>query len=167
LNSRGRFSLSVPRATTARRAPPAPSRERKAPGSAQRGRGLALREGGSVVPPCILRGVFGRPSWPEPSSRAQFPLRSWRGSSRLSPLVAGVLLRKLRWRGVWGGGPPGHYLDATPVEAKSGQNLVFPLKKGRVSLCGKRGLDLHRGRKFVSVRGGPHPTPPFLREIGR
>ena len=67
-----------------------------------------------------------------------------------------------KFLGVWGGGPPGHYLDATPVEVKSGQNLVFPLKKGRVSLCGKRGLDLHRGRKFVSVRGGPHPTPPFF-----
>ena len=64
-----------------------------------------------------------------------------------------------------GGGPPGHYLDATPVEVKSGQNLVFPLKKGRVSLCGKRGLDLHRGRKFVSVRGGPHPHPLFLRRV--
>ena len=67
-----------------------------------------------------------------------------------------------KFLGVWGGGPPGHYLDATPVEVKSGQNLVFPLKKGRVSLCGKRGLDLHRGRKFVSVRGGPHPTHPFF-----
>ena len=60
-----------------------------------------------------------------------------------------------------GGGPPGHFFDATPVEVKSGQNLVFPLKKGRVSLCGKRGLDLHRGRKFVSVRGGPHPHLPI------
>ena len=57
-------------------------------------------------------------------------------------------------RGV-GGAPPGHYMGATPVEVKTS----FSAKKSPFLMRGELpfATGLHRGRAFVSVRGGPHP----------
>ena len=51
---------------------------------------------------------------------------------------------------MWGGGPPQHYLSATPVSDLELQRVVSRAGRGPFG---------HRGRDFVSVEGGPHPTP--------
>ena len=64
-----------------------------------------------------------------------------------------------------GGGPPGHFFDATPVEVKSGQNLVFPLKKV-VFPYAERGVWTSTGVANSLVSGGaPTHTPFFLRRV--
>ena len=65
--------------------------------------------------------------------------------------------RMSKFLGVWGGGPPGHYLDATPVEVKSGQNLVFPLKNV-VFPYAESGVWTSTGVANSLVSGGA-PTP--------
>ena len=114
-----------------RRAPPAPSRERKA----QKREARALRCGGWGT------GEQGRKSVRLPYART-------------------TPHQNLRCGWGVGGGPPGHYMGATPVEGKT----AFSAKKGPFLMQGELpfATGLHRGRAFGSVRGGPHPTPPLV-----
>ena len=74
------------------------------------------------------------------------------GGHFVSPLQAACFLV---FQGVWVGGPPGHFLGATPVEVKTS----FSAEKGRILLRGE--VPASTGVAHSLVSGGP-PTRTFL-----